>query len=178
VFPVEGELHTALGRLPIRRAMPEEAGVVFELMCDAARWLADKKVNQWANLNNDGFRKFLDWRVANLWAYLIDHGGNSIATICLQPSDPNTWGETGDDGSAGYVHGLAIATSAHGLGIGRSLLKWAEQRFANAGRRLIRLDCIAENSRLCRYYSDLGYTEVVRATAGPHRTRLFEKAIL
>ena len=178
MFPITGELETPLGWLSIRRAQPAEAGIVFDLMCDAADWLATIQIKQWVGLNCDGVRKFLDWRVTNLWAYLIEHNEKPIATICLQPSDPNTWGEAGDDGTAGYIHGLAIATSVHGHGLGKLLLTWAEGRFRDAGRRMIRLDCVADNSRLCRYYQELGYREVVRPTAGPHRTRLFEKAIL
>lgn len=59
--------------------------------------------------------------------------------------------------SAGYVHGLM--TNRRGTGLGGWLLTWAETRITAAGRRLARLDCVATNGRLRRYYTDQGYRE-------------------
>lgn len=45
-------------------------------------------------------------------------------------------------------------------GTGRRLLHVAERRVAEAGRPLLRLDCLAGNERLKAYYLDAGYTVV------------------
>lgn len=45
-------------------------------------------------------------------------------------------------------------------GEGRFLLQAAERRAAAAGRAMVRLDCVASNTRLNAYYLDLGYRVV------------------
>jgi hypothetical protein len=47
---------------------------------------------------------------------------------------------------AGYIHQMAVRRSAPGLGVG--LLDWAQQECLRHGRRLLRLDRVADNLRL------------------------------
>jgi ribosomal protein S18 acetylase RimI-like enzyme len=44
-----------------------------------------------------------------------------------------------------------------GRGLGERLLAWAEQRVAEAGRELLRLDCRSDNAVLRSYYERLGF---------------------
>ncbi|MGW1882634.1 GNAT family N-acetyltransferase [Streptomyces sp. NPDC001970] len=66
-------------------------------------------------------------------------------------------------------------------GTGRRLLAEAERRIGEAGRALCRLDCLAGNSRLRRYYQDAGYAVVGEVaakdggTGDPYAVTLFEK---
>lgn len=50
-------------------------------------------------------------------------------------------------------------TAAAPGSLGGWLLVWAETQIIAAGRRLARLDCVAANSRLRRYYTEHGYHE-------------------
>ena len=57
-------------------------------------------------------------------------------------------------------------------------MEWAARQIAAHGRSRVRLDCMGENSQLCRYYeNELGFTSVgVREGAG-WTAKLFEKEI-
>jgi ribosomal protein S18 acetylase RimI-like enzyme len=103
----------------------------------------------------------------------VEHSGQFVATICLQDADDDTWNELGDaEVMAGYVHGLAIRAHVRRMGIGHSLLSFAERSFREQGKRFVRLDCVADNDVLTKYYLQNGYREVRL-----RRTRLFEKAL-
>ncbi len=177
MFPTTDTLTTSLGDLPIRRASAGDADAVHAVMCDAAAWLARKQIKQWVSVPSKGFREFLDHRIANHAVYLLDYVGQPIATICLCDADPDIWGPRGDDGLAGYIHGFAVRDSVRRHQIGRSMLAWAEDCFAAAGRSLFRLDTMAENNRLCEYYCDLGFIEIETRKMGPFLTRLYERPI-
>ena len=53
---------------------------------------------------------------------------------------------------------LAVARSASGRGVGAELLAAASAIARERGSAYIRLECPAENERLCRYYVGLGFS--------------------
>jgi ribosomal protein S18 acetylase RimI-like enzyme len=59
----------------------------------------------------------------------------------------------------GYIHGLAILRKYAGQSLGREILNWAID-MVKKEKSLVRLDCMAENPRLCRYYEELGFQYV------------------
>ena len=65
------------------------------------------------------------------------------------------------------------------LGLGRSLLDWAERRIRSAGHRNARLDCVRTNVALREYYENEGYVLVgYREFAGEiPNVALYEKAL-
>jgi GNAT superfamily N-acetyltransferase len=100
-----------------------------------------------------------------------------IAALRLLVDDPAMWGAQPAD--AVYVHGLMVARTHAGRGLGGALLRWAEQRARDAGRGRVRLDCIAENRRLVGYYEAFGYARVGQKTLPPpwHAVALLEKQV-
>ncbi|MCC3371665.1 N-acetyltransferase [Cohnella sp. REN36] len=58
------------------------------------------------------------------------------------------------------MEALAVNRTLAGHGIGARLFRWAEERIAAEGKRLVRLDCMADNPRLNRYYEDQAYRYV------------------
>ncbi len=155
------------------RATPADADTFIEIHEEAARWLWDLGIRQW---RPGAFQKvWLDAPLARGEVYLARRGAETIATIALQWSDEETWGPRPDD--AGYVHGLRVRRSAAGQGIGRALLRWAEREVARAGRPYLRLDCIADNPRLCAYYEQAGFTRVADGVSKESRLARFEKPV-
>lgn len=108
--------------------------------------------------------------------FLAMRHGNAIGTFSLQPSDPMFWGEQPDD--ALYLHGLAIRRSAAGQGVGRAMLDWAERYAAAHGRLYVRLDTLADDPRMCRYYEQAGYVDRATTWVGQFHARLFEKRVM
>jgi GNAT superfamily N-acetyltransferase len=87
--------------------------------------------------------------------YLARLDGEPVATLALQWSDPTFWGEQPDD--AGYVHALAVRRAQAGRGLGARLLDWAEAEVVASGREFLRLDCLARDHGLRRYYEGQGF---------------------
>jgi GNAT superfamily N-acetyltransferase len=76
--------------------------------------------------------------------------GKPAGTITLRWSDPIFWGEQQPD--SGYVHKLAVRPVYAGLKIGLEMLKWAEATARKAGKRFLRLDCLATGRKIRDYY--------------------------
>ncbi|WP_406447369.1 GNAT family N-acetyltransferase [Streptomyces sp. NBC_00876] len=130
---------------------------VVRLRDDAARWMhAQGVTGQWqpGELTEDHFRRIM--KHGEVWIAKAD--GRVLGAWELWWRDEDAWGL--QQPVAGYVHRLMVDHAAAPPGTGRRLLRAAERRVADAGRALVRLDCLADNVRLRAYYLDAGY-EVV-----------------
>ena len=99
-------------RLTVEPARTEDLDLVLDLLEDASRWLLAKGVEQW----HAG-----QWKREKI-AAAMERGW----------SDELFW--PADAADAGYAHRLAIASDAHGRGLGRALLEWAGREIARRGR--------------------------------------------
>ena len=149
---------TDLGWLAARRATADDLPAVVDILADATAWLEARGIDQWHDYPNRAAH--IAGRIARGEMWLGWLRDESIATIALQWMDEETWGPRPPD--AGYVHSLAVRRACSGHGIGRALLDWAAGEVARAGRRLLRLDCVAHNAALRAYYESAGFT--VRGT--------------
>ncbi len=59
--------------------------------------------------------------------------------------------------AAGYLYGLAVHPRARGRTVGAKLLAWAEEHVRQQERIYLRLNCVASNAKLRRYYEARGY---------------------
>jgi ribosomal protein S18 acetylase RimI-like enzyme len=88
--------------------------------------------------------------------FLAYSGDELAGTVRVQLSDPVIWGAD-DNSNAAYIHRFATDPKFRGQGIGRELLKFAEQHAKASEKTLLRLDCWGKNERLIRYYKDAGF---------------------
>jgi ribosomal protein S18 acetylase RimI-like enzyme len=168
-----------LGELSVRRAVPEDFDAIFAIISDAVGWLHARGLSQWDWFVTDGGRHLIRNRIETMETYLISDSACAIATFNLQWEDEYVWGERGNDGLAGYVHGLAVLRRCAGHNLGAQMLKIAERRILEYGRSILRLDCMAENKELCDYYRQRGFADL-----GPrhlekinYTSRCFERMI-
>jgi ribosomal protein S18 acetylase RimI-like enzyme len=175
----EQPFETAAGVIVVRPAGLEEVDAALAILEEACQWLATKGIDQWPkNLDHPAgpfSRAFLTEKAERGELYLAWRGEQPVGTLRLQWSDPFFWGEQPDD--AGYVHGLAISRAVGGQGVGLALLRWAERAAAAAGKRFLRLDCMAENPALCDYYERAGYTCPGEISGPGWKAALYEKAL-
>lgn len=101
--------------------------------------------------------------------------GEAVGTFSLQCSDPDFWGEQQDD--ALYLHKLATRHCVRGRGVGLAMLRWAEQYTRDRGKTYLRLDTLATNHILCRYYEQAGYIDRGTIETPHFLARLFEKRV-
>jgi GNAT superfamily N-acetyltransferase len=114
---------------------------------------------------------------ANCGEVFVVRGANGAldATLQLQDSDPDVWGA--DDGDALYLHRLTVARRCAGSGLGGRLLAWALGEAGARGRALLRLDCVASNDFLRRYYAAAGFSERGEARLRELLLTRFERAV-
>jgi ribosomal protein S18 acetylase RimI-like enzyme len=196
-------IDTPIGPLTLRRATLDDVAAVLSIMVDAAQLPLTRGLDMWGWVGTPTGERIVRQRIEQDEVYLADRAGagvgeggsvgasaggsvgakvgargESVATMCIQWSDPETWGDRGRDDAAGYVHGLAVLREFMGHGVGKALVEWAAHRIAARGRRLLRLDCMGENSQLCRYYQeDLGLKPVGTHEGAGWTAKLFEKEI-
>ncbi|MFE7383361.1 GNAT family N-acetyltransferase [Streptomyces zhihengii] len=142
--------------LSFRLAGDPDLPTVVRLRDDAARWMAARGVTgQWqpGELGQDHFRRISE--NGELW--LAETAGRAVGAWELWWDDEDAWGP--QPPTAGYVHRLMVDHTCVPPGTGRRLLHAAEHRVAERGRTLVRLDCLAGNTRLRAYYLDAGYRE-------------------
>jgi len=161
--------------LNIRPATPDDAQDVLNVWMNAAEWLQSKGIDQW---NPEQFSlDFVMACIRDSEVFLAEAGHAIVGTYLLTWSDPSIWREL-DNAESGYIHKLAVRRDFKGQGIGRLLLEHAENRIMEQGKRCIRLDCMADNERLNRYYLDAGYTYVRRFDGDGWSANLYEKRVV
>jgi ribosomal protein S18 acetylase RimI-like enzyme len=134
------------------RSQTADVEKVRAILEEAREWLVSKGINQWPY---PWTKHWLTDKISKHELYLAMEDGSAIATVTIQWSDEETWGKMSDD--AGYIHQLAIRRGYEGKGLGLELLRWTEGRIASCDKNFARLDCWAENPKLCSYYETAGY---------------------
>lgn len=142
------------------QAKPSDTGAVMDLLKQTALWLKEQGSTQWNALLEGEDSHGTDQAVQRGDVFIFKHEEQVVGMVMLlqQPSDwdVDLWGDEGHE-QAIYVHRLAISRAYAGKQLGRKIMEWVESGITFAGKTRIRLDCIAENSTLNRFYSSLGY---------------------
>ena len=102
--------------------------------------------------------------------YLVWRGASAVATFSLLERDPIFWPGAGDE--ALYLHRFAVRRAA--AGSGRQVVAWCLQEAQRRGRSFVRLDCLAENPGIRRYYERLGFGAVDETVIDGTRYSLYE----
>jgi GNAT superfamily N-acetyltransferase len=102
--------------------------------------------------------------------YVVWRGNRPVATFSLLESDRVYWPSAGDD--ALYLHRFAVRRDS--AGSGRRVLEWAVEEARRRGRAYIRLDCLAENPGIRRYYESCGFAAVAETVIDEVRFSLYE----
>jgi ribosomal protein S18 acetylase RimI-like enzyme len=159
--------------LEVREARPADLDAVVSMLEEAARWMVRRGIEGWTP---DGFsRERIAVLIESGEMYLAVLDGRSAGTFALQWSDRETWGDVPDD--AGYIHGLAIRREFAGTGLGREMLRWAEQMVYRSEREYLRLDCVADNDALNEYYRRAGFAYRGSAVFRGLAVALYEKRV-
>ncbi|HEY9291702.1 MAG TPA: GNAT family N-acetyltransferase [Microlunatus sp.] len=143
--------------LVVRRAEEDDLEAVIGVLDDAAARLRAAGVDQWPDrFEAESIRPAI--LAGETWLGFLDD--RPVATVTIDWQDP-IWP---DDGEAGYCHRLASVSGV--AGAGSALFDWAEDHVRAHDRSMMRLDCVAANRRLRRYYEDRGYRHQGDATVG------------
>lgn len=155
------------------RADERDSMAVLDIWLDAANWMRAQGIDQWMP-DRFNLSEVAACLTGGKELFLLKENGIAAGTFYIKWSDSLMW-EDGRAASAGYIHRLAVGRNHHGRGIGALMLDWAEQYIAESGKAMIRLDCMADNTRLNTYYSERGFQLVTRIDTRGWSANLFEK---
>jgi ribosomal protein S18 acetylase RimI-like enzyme len=102
--------------------------------------------------------------------YLLWLDNAAVATFSLLESDALFWPYAGDE--ALYLHRFAVLRSA--AGCGGHAIAWSVEETRRRGRDYLRLDCLAENQGIRRYYERHGFARVDERVIDDVRFSLYE----
>lgn len=147
----------------LHQAIPEEKGLIEEILRQAAEWIQTKGSKQWSGiLQKENGKDNHDTTGA------IKRGEVYFATIKEEPAgmfllwdhqsawDRQLWStESGD--TYMYLHRLAIIRQFAGKGVSQKLIASAKEIARQNGKKAVRLDCIAANPYLNELYQAAGF---------------------
>jgi protein-tyrosine phosphatase len=143
--------------LMLERGASTDAAELVRLRDANAAWLIQRGIVQWRP--GEIRRRGMTRRIESGTVWVLRGEAGLRAAVQVAWSDERTWGEV-DRTDAGYIHMLMVDRAETGKRLGAGTLAWAENHIRQADRALARLDCVATNPRLCRYYEDNGYRRV------------------
>ncbi len=150
-------------------ASDEHLGEIRSLLSGVQQWLVSRNLSQWIK----AFPTYwLKSQIENQHFYLVHYENRSVATFRLLHEDPMFWGEP--DAAALYVHTLAVARQAKGLGIGKQILDWVVAKARQEHIPFVRLDCLADNPFLVDYYARYGFVSAGKKWINESEYMLYE----
>jgi len=141
----------------IRLATVAEAELAARILEETAQWCESRGVRAWSqgefsNPSGRG-RRQLGADQAGGSLYLVWLDGIAVGTFSLLMRDQRFWPMAPDD--ALYLHRFGVRL--HAWGIGRAAIRWMSAEARRRSRGYLRLDCLAENAAICRYYERAGF---------------------
>ncbi len=173
---------TPTADLRVVLATPAELDRYIDALEELADWMHERGIEQWPRDRARNGRPYYEASVERRELYVAYLGGAFVGGLRLLERDPIVWPDVVAD-DALYLYTLAVRRTFGGQGVGRRLIDFAERRAEAAGRPCLRLDCMAGNLVLRRYYEDAGFAArgdvdaVYPGLAGPMRLRRYEKAV-
>ncbi len=162
--------------LGTKQTESNQLNLVLQLLAEAAQFLKNKHINQWAHWLHPPQDKvqWVEEGIENGEFYFVyDEANNLIAMYRLMYEDELYWGKQNQ--KAVYVHSLVVRRNFSGKGVGSNILNAVAQKAKNENINLFRLDCNAANKDLCNYYEKLGFVKVGEKQMPHSLNNLYEK---
>jgi GNAT superfamily N-acetyltransferase len=162
--------------LIFQKAEPEDSVDILALLQRISSWLAGKGIDQWKYFSNEKGKIILERRFREGEVYMVMKDGVLSGVFVTQWDDP-FWHHVRKDDLACFIHTMGIDPSFIGKGIGKKILAFVEDIAMKAGKKCVRLDCYADNARLCRFYESNGLVGVGYREWEGRNVRLYEKKL-
>jgi GNAT superfamily N-acetyltransferase len=165
-------------RLEIRAGHARDIDTSAEILEEAATWGASAGCPSWTpgSFTGPGSAGMSRLRndVESGSLYLVWLGSGAAATFSLLESDALFWPSAPDD--ALYLHRFAVRRAS--AGAGSRAVEWVVDEARRRGRAYIRLDCLAENPGIRRYYESHGFAAVGERIIDGVRFSLYEMPVM
>jgi ribosomal protein S18 acetylase RimI-like enzyme len=162
--------------IEIRQATAGDAGVLAEILQEAAAW-ADARGGDVLWQLDELSPERLAGEIARGQFFIAWSGDTArqeaAGTVRFQLEDDEFWPDDPGD-HATYIHRLAVRRSFAGGAVSTALLAWALQRTRALRRRVLRLDCDADRTGLRAVYERFGFTVHSYRQVGPYYVARYE----
>jgi 8-oxo-dGTP diphosphatase len=140
----------------LRRADRDDVGPFIELLEDAAAWQHERGITQWLPGSMTAQRGALEQAQADGHLLVVGSSERLRGGIVIARRPDPIWADL-PVSDACYLNKLVVARAEHGHGLGERILAQSEDIARQRGCTIVRLDCIASNHSLVRYYQQRGY---------------------
>lgn len=165
-------IDSALGILTFNTAQKHELDDVIFILDEAAVWLNTKGIYQWFSPAPKSIWDLVEKEIEKSHAFLVRTQVDNylVGTFRLSWIDP-VWHDNND---AGYIYSLATRTHVKGYKVGVSIINWVKGYIKSNNRKYLRLDCIATNFVMRRYYEKLGFLALGQISQDGYTLALYE----
>jgi len=166
-----------LGMLEVTKAVIPDLVYAMAILDEAAVRLQKRGIQQWSSPPPPGLCRLMASEIdaGHLYLAKADNGARMIGLFRLRWEDAYwSMGAGANTEPAGYVHSLALANDACGYGIGQQILQWIGAYLRDQQCRYLRLDCMAANARLRRYYEAQGFVYCGQIVDGDYILALYQ----
>lgn len=165
-----------LGPMQVTNAAAADLPDAIAVLAEAASRLQARGIQQWTSPPPPGLDELLVREISAGHLYLarLESNQHLLGLFRLRWED-GYW--TTALGEAGYVHSFALRNAACGLGIGKQLLGWISDYVRARQCQYLRLDCMAANARLRRYYEEQGFVYRGQVVDGDYTLALYELSL-
>ena len=189
-FPGESSVHRigsqcelpATQGLTLVRARPRDIGPYIDLLEAIAEWLTARGVRQYSPGSFRDTRSYFATSIERGEVHWACFDSVRLGAVRLLSEDRMVWPDV-RRGEAIYVNNLVVQRGWGHRGVGLRILEWVERDARAKGRLFLRLDCVADNQFLRRYYADAGFMDRGEIEAryphpfGAMRLQRFEKRV-
>ncbi|MGH1336558.1 MAG: GNAT family N-acetyltransferase [Aureispira sp.] len=156
----------------------EDQATVLQLFKEAALRIAKMDIDHWQYWRNPPIEK-VNWVEEGLqkgeFFFIKTEKEQTLGMVRILEEDLLYWGPQAE--KALYIHSLVVKGAYEGQGIGTMVLEAIEKRALVEQRNYLRLDAVAKNLKLCRYYEQQGFDKVGVKTLSGSINNLYQKEL-
>lgn len=165
-------------KFKFKAAHKKDLPTILDNFKRAAQKIAEKGIDHWQYWHNPPADKirWVEEGIANREFFFVENSkGKRVGMVRILNEDNLYWGKQPD--KAKYVHSLVITEDYNGRGFGKTILKQIEHQARDQNCAYLRLDCAANNPKLCRYYEKQGFKKVGQTTLSASTYNLYQKKV-
>jgi len=140
----------------LRPANADEVAAFVELLEDAAAWMSGRGIDQWRPGSMRAQHAAFVQAQTRGEIWVLERAGRITGGAVLRSEPDPIWADM-PVADAMYVGKLVVARDATRENVGAAILSDLEAIARDRGAKCMRLDCVASNDSLARYYQRRGY---------------------
>jgi GNAT superfamily N-acetyltransferase len=157
--------------ISVRQATLNDLLTVSDILYEAVLWLEQQNMVLWQK--EDVSPEVIRQDIESGLFYIAFAQDCAAGVVKFQTEDLIFWPDIPQEDSA-FIHRLAVRRRFAGEGIATALMRWAVEQSRDLGKCFLRLDCVADRSRLRLVYERFGFQHHSDRQVGPYFIARYE----